>query len=586
MIRKLFIVSSLFIILFFALIHPSLAQTANEYAADQFTASISIQNDSSLLITETTVFHFIRGTYTSVNRPIATNHTENVTIANANMDGKVVARGDATGQYSVTGTNPLRVMWHFAPTSNSTHTFSLTYRAKGVFTKTATSDFLGWEAIPASRNYVIHDATITVSYPNNTQIVGPPEVVKGPALVVHPLQTGSVVYKAKEVDADDPIDIGIDFHARSLITSAPHWQTWKNQADNYFLPCFSGAIILGVIIALALFLYTRKQQSPVTLNRNLTVTEPPDDLTPALSGTLVTSPTRGDVHYEQVLGTLFNLANRGVLSISEQRQTGDILTSTIEGADAVVFCVNLLTEPADLKLYEAQLLKILFHAEDMPSTALTFTDIFKRYLNGARQFDTAVQQTIAKAGLLDLNYVPLRKRLRQWSVLLISVGLGASALGFGIGIALNIWPIGILPMSLILAGIIALFIRAYCRRLSPQGVQTTAQWQAFDKYLQSIILHKSEPEDGQDIFMRYLPYATSFTWGISWVEHFQEEIVQNGLPAWFQRNTDSNDTPASDIYLSNSAALIALMEQAYISPYRAMQPTPLAPDTLILESSK
>ncbi|GHO87220.1 DUF2207 family protein [Dictyobacter formicarum] len=86
--------------------------------------------------------------------------------------------------------------------------------------------------------------------------------------------------------------------------------------------------------------------------------------------------------------------------------------------------------------------------------------------------------------------------------------------------------LGLIPLGFILAAIICLGIRRSLRYFSPQGLQAVAQCRSFNSYLHSLqrnnSIKNSAMQQKQDIFTRYLPYATSFGWGNSWIRKFQQ----------------------------------------------------------------
>lgn len=152
MVRQWF-TSGLFVLaLFFSL---GAAQVEKSYSADRFDVNVAVQPDGSLAITETVVFRFVGGPFTFAYRELLTGHTDGITDIAATLDGRPLPAGDGPGQVEISGRNPLRVTWHFEPTSNSAHTFVLTYRMSGVVRQAADSDYLLYQVLPDDYEYVI-----------------------------------------------------------------------------------------------------------------------------------------------------------------------------------------------------------------------------------------------------------------------------------------------------------------------------------------------------------------------------------------------------------------------------------------------
>jgi hypothetical protein len=122
MTRKL--LTSIILVLFVSLfaINPVLA--AKSYYAERFDVKIDIQENGSALITETVKFHFEGGPFTFAFREISATETDGLTFLYASMDGAAMEQGTQLRQVEVTAGNPLKVTWHFPPTSDAAHVFA------------------------------------------------------------------------------------------------------------------------------------------------------------------------------------------------------------------------------------------------------------------------------------------------------------------------------------------------------------------------------------------------------------------------------------------------------------------------------
>ena len=124
-------------------------QAAKSYEAQRYDVDLAIQEDGSLVVTETAVFDFEGGPFTYVFRDLAYTEVDAIDRLQASMDGKVLPQGTGPGQVEIQAGDPLQVTWHFAPTSDSTHTFTLVYRVQGAIRQLDDADALIWRAIPA-----------------------------------------------------------------------------------------------------------------------------------------------------------------------------------------------------------------------------------------------------------------------------------------------------------------------------------------------------------------------------------------------------------------------------------------------------
>src|SRR5688500_11423691 len=138
---------------------------AKEYRAGRFDARVEIQKGGALRVTETVVFTFVDGTFREVFRTIPTRRTDGVEFVSASMDGVLMPPGTAAGQVDVRRKNGLRVTWHFPPTSGSTHTFELSYIARGVVRYEEDHERLEWVALPREHGYTIDESRVDVIAP-------------------------------------------------------------------------------------------------------------------------------------------------------------------------------------------------------------------------------------------------------------------------------------------------------------------------------------------------------------------------------------------------------------------------------------
>lgn len=156
------IFSSVFVCLLFAALIASPALAEKDYRAESFNVWVDVQPDGSLLVTETLTFQFVGDPFTFVFREIPREKTDALEIVDVSMDGVPFQPGTGAGQVEVENGDPVKITWHFAPTSG-THEFGLTYRVRGVILHEG-ADTLYWDAIPFTHEYAIDQSLIRVSY--------------------------------------------------------------------------------------------------------------------------------------------------------------------------------------------------------------------------------------------------------------------------------------------------------------------------------------------------------------------------------------------------------------------------------------
>ena len=144
MTRKL---SLFLIILLVSLFVTNPALAAKSYRAERFDVLIDIQENGSAIITETVEFRFEGDPFTFAFREISAAETDGVTFLDASMHGVSMSQGTQAGQVEVDARDPLKVTWHFSPTSDAAHVFVVRYRADGIIRK-GDGDTLIWRAVP------------------------------------------------------------------------------------------------------------------------------------------------------------------------------------------------------------------------------------------------------------------------------------------------------------------------------------------------------------------------------------------------------------------------------------------------------
>src|SRR5436309_13512920 len=88
-------------------------------------------------------------------------------------------RGTGAVELEIAGGNAGKLTRHFAPLSDQTHTFALTYRVLGVVQKASDADLLNCEVLPTHYDYAIRSSTATASYPERAALLSTPQLTRG-----------------------------------------------------------------------------------------------------------------------------------------------------------------------------------------------------------------------------------------------------------------------------------------------------------------------------------------------------------------------------------------------------------------------
>ncbi|GHO43481.1 DUF2207 family protein [Ktedonospora formicarum] len=319
-------------------------------------------------------------------------------------------------------------------------------------------------------------------------------------------------------------------------------------------------LILGVIIALtgSLILGIMSWRGRrLVASTPVTQTDAPDDLSPALSGMLLAvNPMPG---WKQVLATLFDLANRGMLSFTE-------ITSP-NPRDEKHFIIKKRASTSPLSGHEEGLLQTLFPTEE---TELPFTQLSKAYKRNTTPFTEPLKQELGKRSFLDPQRQRLRQRFSTISLILFLFSLLGIIASLFIGTTSTAWLIVFPALGLLSVCMVAFFLMTYYSPLSERGTQAARASWSFSEHLLNIASKSSHTPSSPDLFEHYLPFATSYGLLKPWIRYFRKQAPDH-IPSWFET---TSTTPAQSFI-----AFTAITLAAYTTGNTSSGPSPLSSPT-------
>lgn len=497
------------------------ALLTKSYAADHYDVTITIQPNNTLIVTETIAFHFTGGPFTYTFRDLEYTNLDEIDRLQASMDGQALLQGTQAGQVEIAVGKPLKVTWHFAPTSDSTHEFTLTYRVQGAIRQNAAADSLIWRAIPETHDYTIAHSTIRIEYLSDLMPLDAPTLDGVPA----ELEAGerAAVFTTQQIDEDTPVDVSVHFLAGSLISQPPAWQVQQSQTDRKIasaLPFGLGAAVLvGLIglIGVGLMGQSFRREGDPGDASTQTFSVPPRPIPPAVAARLTGSSTT-------FLGTFFDLARRGLLRIEEGPKKWGSRT------------FEVLRLPSNERLQDHEQIFVEAFFRKAKSDRVALSEIASLAYNN--QFTQALDQELTAAGWRDAKRSAQRTRFLAFSGLGMLFSGGALLVGFLLAvIGASPWA---LPAAAVLiggsvglggAGLISLLVAAFISTFSEEGVRQATAWKSFVNHLRDIARGR-EPVTSPDLFERYLPYAAGFGIATQWAKFFQK-MTGVPVPAWF-----------------------------------------------------
>ncbi len=502
------------------LFSPWRGPVAKSYSADHFDVDIAVQTDGSLVVTERLTLRFVGGPFTYAYRYLPTTYTDGIDIIGASIDDLPLPEGKNAGQVEIAGLDPVKVTWHFAPTSDSIHTYTLTYRAWGVIRKEADADVLLWQALPDEYEYSIAASTIRVTYPETARLLDAPTVQAGAATVEQGANT--VTFDARDLKPNSSLIVKLRFSAGSLIATPPQWQTRRAPGTGgAIMFAIVGSVAAAIATILVVAMINRARYAPARGEPPLTL--PPSALAPALAGVLVNNGNVDGWAWVYALGACFDLARRGIIGVEEA-----VRRSWFQGRD---FIFRLKNSRAALAPHEQATLEMFFGEQSGLQSAVSFNKLQRNLYRRLKSFATTLKAECETRGFFDAERRRRRTALLVWGLLLIFLGGAAIVVA---ALQLDRW--GSLPLAIAMAtpilGTVLLIVAAMLSPLSEEYQQTASAWKSFARYLKDVVAQRDTLVHREQ-FEGYLPYATAFGMAESWARYLKKhEDIE--VPAWFQ----------------------------------------------------
>jgi len=508
-------------ILLAALLLPVVA-SAKSYHAERYDVALDLQADGSLTVTETVVFNFTDGSFTRVFRELPTRRTDGLEILSVTLDGRALPPGQEPGQAQVDYGRTVEVVWHLLPTEGETHTFTLEYRARGVAERAAGADRFAWQALPTDRDYRIAEGTVTLAWPEGTELRGG-VTVTGADVQVR-TEPGRAVVTFERRSKNHALEIQAEFPSGTVAPQPPNWQQRRELAARVFPLWLAGGAALAAAGILAALGYRRRHQleTPSDLPPE-SVTAPPADLPPTLAAGLL--PSRSDVSRRAFQAGLLSLAERGVIRIVPQpgkvrpRRQGD-------------FLIERGAPDAALSACDEGLLALLFHRRKGPVDRVALSDLDTRYTMDSKRFTAPFRRELVQAGLYDPDR--LRARLGLMTAGFIALAAGVIALFMmGIwGVFDELWPVIFLPFGLVAAGVGALIVGDSLSPLTLCGWESSRRWAAFRGYLKQVMRGRETPPP-DDRAVDWFTHAAALGLARPWAQYLKRR-GPGEAPAWFR----------------------------------------------------
>ena len=514
-------ISTTFIlVLLMSLFAVTPVSAAKSYYAERFDVQIEIQENGSALVSETVEFQFIGDPFTFVFREISAASTDGLSFLEASMDGLPMSQGTQAGQVEVEQGDPLRVTWHFPPTSNRSHIFVVRYRAEGVI-RTGDADSLIWRAIPEKHEYPIYHSTITLTFPPKARLIEEPTLEWNFDAT---WEEERIILSADDIAENEDLILTARFAPGSLTEAAPGWQTQLQQASaaaSRALPIgFMAGMATLLLGGIGLLTYSRAQARDLNIPAVISTASPPSDLSPAIAGKLTGQG-------QTFMGTIFDLAQRGILEVRQEKGF----------LGAKTYMLVRKSQTALLQPYEQGLMDALFGPGE---SKINMNEIAPQLAIQSAPYEEQLEKDLLQRGWLDLERKHKRARLVASGMLVLILSILVcilSVIGAIASLSENpswlpwLAALGGMSAGLLILSIPFLIYAGTYSSLTPAGEEQSARWKGFAEYLKRASKGR-EPAIRPDYFERYLAYAAVFGLGANWAKYFQN-LGGVPLPVWF-----------------------------------------------------
>ena len=500
------------------------AAEARTYSAERYDSRIEVLRGGALRVIETITLRFDEGTFTQFYRMIPARSTDGIEIVSASMDGHVMPRGDGPGHVEISGSYRVRVTWHFAPVSNASYKFELAYLVRGTVRQEDDADVIAWRILPTEHAYRIASSTIDILLP--AQPVTPPKIdVRRVGDSTVDVDGTHVRISAAAIGANGWLEAWVRLPRGSAIDTSPRWQQREVEVRRLSGRWVAAAgVVLLSGLALLFAVRQRYDAPPADLLPATTWSRPPDTLTPALAGTLVTN---GSPRVEHAMAALFSLADRGELRIDEQpRRLGQ-----------AQFAITRTSTGRQLAPFEQRLLDIIFTERQGVVPSVGLGKARTRLMGQLRKFNNELKPALQSAGLLDEDRGMVRSRFIRIAIAsLVGAGIASIALALFTE-RYGAWPM-LIPAACASVALVAFICYAAHTPLSNEGVRRRHQWRRFRQYLRDVARDR-EASPGEADARRLLPFAVALGVAPAWSAYLKRHRL--AAPTWFRAASDAQD---------------------------------------------
>lgn len=518
--RRIWLVRSLIAVFFvLGIVGVSQAQSNKSFYWDRMDVDITVQENSDLHIVETWEATFTRGEFRFAYRDIPTDRLTGISNVAVSEGDRQFTHAQTEAPYTfltTTSGGKFRIEFFFPPTSDSTHTFVISYTVHGALRIYEGGDQVWWKAVFPDRTFAVNSARVTVNLPPaaTADVV---ESYGAPATHQVVGQRQVVFTSTEPIPGGQELEVRVQFPHGIVQGQSAGWQAAEDRKPVINLIALAAGILAltGGIALLVLLWYMRGRDKPVGLVAEY-LTDPPSDLAPGLVGTLIDE--KADM--KDIIATLVNLGHKGVITMREEQSSGFAGFGTRHD-----FTFELVDTSQTLLPHEKMLVESMFKSK----TQVDLSDLKNKFYKSVSALQSQLYDEVVEAGMFKSSPQTTRRMYSCLGFLLLAGGVASLFLFASLLMSqgeLTICPL----MSIAAVGVGVLIVGNFMPRRTKEGATANAQWKAFRRYLENIEKY-AELEKVKDTFDKYLPYAIAFGIDKSWVNKFEK--IDTPAPPWF-----------------------------------------------------
>jgi uncharacterized protein (TIGR04222 family) len=245
------------------------------------------------------------------------------------------------------------------------------------------------------------------------------------------------------------------------------------------------------------------------------------------------------VSLQQAMATLFALADRGTVTITEEPRRWGQRHFTLHRQQA-------RTPPSP---EDTVVLDLAFRNKGQAQDAVSLSQARNRVASRLRDFKTAVNQELRALGLLDDERMRVRARFLSFSItFLILAGLLVVP-AIVLSRQYEGWSF-LIAAAVAAVAIVGFIFYGALTPLSNEGVRRAERWRAYQKHLKEVARERVHLT--QDSPSRLLPFAVALGLAAVWSKYVKNHPA--GVPPWFRALAVSGDDGGFPAFIAASGA--------------------------------